>query len=341
MRKIILFLILLLTANLAYGDEPPEDTVRVYGHIFENTKNNPLKHFFVTIEKDWETIADWKTNKEGAFDLVIKNRDDYLNLCIESTSLSEIQWVRICETISVFQNIWREVWWVKIREVEHDFYTNSKWENLQEKLLDDITHQSKEEAYNEYIELIEEEKRKEQAEIESKRKEDELAALKEDYKMPVNTEMLWPLESINIIWSVEVIWTEHRKELLRVAAVSHSGKVLYSEPLDKYSSFDINLIPDNNGFFLHPVNLKIYSIEKKIVGWKEVDLLKPKYKLITRQNNIINFKLEETTKEDLVKVVAQKEKFPFWLILIILWISIAFSVVKSNNKLALKERDYD
>ena len=113
--------------------EEKDIKIRVYGHVYNENKNTPIKNMSVYIKKDGKILWNWKSSKEWLYDIIIDNRTDYLNVCIESNSFTEIKNSNYCVTVSAFQKIGRIINDIEVREVEYDFYTNSQWENLNER----------------------------------------------------------------------------------------------------------------------------------------------------------------------------------------------------------------
>lgn len=123
------------------------------------------------------------------YKIVSDNRSDLINICIESTDFSVLKNIKFCEAVSVFQKIGTVVDGVEVRELEHDFFTNTKGENLNEQYNKEVTHSDTEDAYSEYQKNLIENQDKE---IEQKAEEAHAKKMEVDkakYRMPNNTEM--------------------------------------------------------------------------------------------------------------------------------------------------------
>lgn len=78
---------------------------------------------------------------------------------------------------------------VEVRELEHDFFTNQKGDNLNQALIDEKTHGDDEAQFSEYqknVDFYKDQQEKEKANLELQKK---LDAEKARYRMPANTEM--------------------------------------------------------------------------------------------------------------------------------------------------------
>lgn len=348
MKKIITLLvsvffffnILSLWINQTFAEEK-EIKVRIYWHIYNEDKNNPIKDISVYVEKNDKVLWSWKTNKEWLYDLVIDNRSDYLNLCIESNSFTKLKNINYCVTISAFQKLWRVVDWIEIREVEYDFYTNSKWENLNQLYEDEITNESTEESFSEYEENIQIKREEEERRLAEEERLAELEKMKEKYKMVNNTEMTWPLEAMQIIGTVKSqSWTNFDYNRTYIIAMDHQGNILKEEKLNKYYDFNITVNPKENEIFLHPVNLKIENREYEKVNWENIYKFENEYRLITKEKNIINIELKEKQITKFDKILYIKEKFPFIGIIIIIALIFITSILVIKNRIRLKRNDY-
>lgn len=342
-KKIFLFLLLALVPYIGNATETKDNVVklRIYGHAYLEDKNNPLLNFEVYLKKNDQEISSTKTNKEWYYDFLIDNREDYINLCIKSTSFSSIQNVNFCSVVSAFQKIWKEIDWVEVREVEYDFYTNKSWENLNERLEKDITNSETQSAYQqmEDTKILYEEKNKIKEAEDKKMKE--LEDLKAKYNMPNNTEMSGPLESIQIIGTV--VWDPNiHSDLLpsktNIIITDHYGTILKEEELSNTHDFNIIVRPKEWDFFLHPVNFKV---ENKQFGKDGSLLYKSEYRLITKEKNIVNIVLWAYKKDDnKVQVVRESSLLLFFEILSIIIVCMLLIVIIIKNRKKINTNDY-
>ncbi len=344
MKTIIkIFLIIYLTTSFMVTEAKElEVKTRVYWHVFEENKNKPIKNVSVYIKKNWKILWNWKSNKEWLYDIIIEDRSDYLNLCVESNSFTEIKNINYCVTISAFQEIKRIIDDVEVKEVEYDFYTNKRWENLNQRYEEEIVNKKTEQDFSEYQEILMEEKEKEEKRIAEEQKKAELDKLKSDYKMVNNTEMTWPLEAIQIIgtvksssWSTEIDYNR-----VYVIAMDHFGNKLKEEKLSRLHDFNMVVKPKWGWVFLHPVNLKIESREYKKIEWEIVSRYENEYRLITKEKNIVNIKLKKKEFSEMDKTIYEKEKFPIFTFIFIIMLLSIFIVVVIKNRIKNKREDY-
>lgn len=307
--------------------------VRFYGHVYLEDRNNPLNNIKVYVIKNGVIIWESKSNKEGVFDFVIDNREDYLNLCIQSTEFSQNKNIDFCETISIFQKAGRNINWVEVREVEYTFVTNSKWENLNQRLENEISNIATESAFNEY-ELIkwgiqQEKENKEAEEIKLK----ELEEKKAQYKMVNNTEMIGPLNNIQIIGTV--IDKDKKMDIKRtyIRVVDHLWNTLEDKLLWDFQDFNLNISAGEWKVFLHPLNLIIYNNQRQDIKWEKFPLFQTEYRLVTKEKNIFNIELKPYKYNEFKdKYVIQREKFPFLWIILIVWLLLSTLVLIIKNK---------
>lgn len=73
--------------------------MHIYGHAYLNDKNTPMSNMVITIEKNSAVIGSGSTNRSGLYDIVITNRDEYLNVCLNSGSGATLKNVRFCEVV--------------------------------------------------------------------------------------------------------------------------------------------------------------------------------------------------------------------------------------------------
>ena len=323
--------------------EEKDIKIRVYGHVYNENKNTPIKNMSVYIKKDGKILWNWKSSKEWLYDIIIDNRTDYLNVCIESNSFTEIKNSNYCVTVSAFQKIGRIINDIEVREVEYDFYTNSQWENLNERYEEEVTNQSTEEAFDEYQETILQEREKDEERIAEEERLAELEKQKAEYKMVANTEMTWPLDVIQIIGTVKSLsGTTQDIDYNRtyIIAIDHYGNKLKEERLNKYYDFNITIHPKNEKVFLHPVNLKIENREYVKIEGENILKYEPEYRLITKEKNIVNVKIREKKVGKMDKTLYVKEKLPILSILFILGFIVISMIVVVKNRINAKRQDY-
>jgi len=347
MKKLILALIFLLSvwSSLIHNvsAEEWEIKIRIYWHVYDEDKNNPIKNISVFIKKDWKILGNWKTNKEWLYDIVIDNRTDYLNLCIESNSFTEISTIKYCVTVSAFQWISRTIQDIEIREVEYDFFTNKKWYNLNQRYEDEITNKKTEEDFEEYQDIILQEREDEAVKEAEEVKRIELEKLKAEYNMVSNTEMTGPLEAIQIIWTVKTLnWNNKDLDYNRtyIIVLDHFWNKIKEERLNKYYDYNITVTPRENKVFLHPVNLKIESREYHKVEGENIMIYEPQYKLITKEKNVVNIKLKKKEISKIDKTTYIKEGFPFFTIIFIISFILIVIILIVQNKIHSKREDY-
>ena len=347
MKTLKLLMLLLITLSIPqtslYAEEEKDIKIRAYWHVYNEDKNNPIKNMSVYIQKNWSVLWNWKTSKEWLYDIITDNRSDYLNLCIESNSFSSLKGIKYCVTVSAFQEIWREIDGIEIREIEYDFYTNSKWENLNELYEEEITNQTTEDSFNQYEETILKNRDIEEVKIAEEVKLAELEKKKTEYKMVSNTEMTWPLEAIQIIWTVKTnSWTIEELDYNRTYVIisDHYWNKLKEEKLNKYYDFNITVRPKQNTLFLHPINLKIENRQFTKIKWESIAVYEASYKLITKEKNIFNIVLDKKQFNEFNETKLVKEKFPILSIISILCLVIISIILIINNRIYTKRNDY-
>lgn len=126
---------------------------------------------------------------------------------------------------------------VEVRELEHDFFTNTKGENLNELYNKEVVHSDTEDAYTEYEKNLLENKDKEilaKAEAEYAKK---MEVDKAKYSMPNNTEMTGPVKRMRIIGTIANpakksgtgTYLDPEKTFVRI--YSHDGNMLKEKAL--------------------------------------------------------------------------------------------------------------
>lgn len=108
----------------------------------------------------------------------------------------------VCETVSVFQKVGALIDGVEVRELEHDFFTNAKGENLNQALVDEKTNEEDERAFEEYNSNVEAAKEREETEAAKAEAEKKAEEERAKYRMPANTEMTGPLKNMQVVVSV-------------------------------------------------------------------------------------------------------------------------------------------
>ncbi len=342
--NIILWIILLLWIfHSTYADNEKEEQIRIYGHVYNEDKNNPLKNMNVYTIKNWDILSTWKTTKEGKFDQVLKNRSDYINLCVQSTSYSTIKSIDYCVTISAYQKMWIEVDGVIIREIEYNFYTNFKWENLNELYEEEITHEKTEEDFTEYEENIlirQEEAEKKEAE---RLKQELIEKNKAKYKMVSNTEMSWPLESMQIIGTVKSgSWANEELDYNRtyITVVDHKWNKIKEERLSKLYDYNITVKPKEIEVFLHPVNLRVENRQYNKIGDDFIQVYENEYRLVYNEKNIFNIVLEPKNITELDKTKEVRSNLPIIEIISIILVLIFWIIIIIKNKTNINTNDY-
>jgi len=348
MKKILIyFIFLFLSTQITSADnwiikkKIGEDTptkMLIYGHVYLQDKNHPLKNMKIYIKKDEIILSNWKSDASGLYQIVNNNRSDYLNLCLESTNFSEIQNVSFCSTVKVFQKIWQMIDGVDVRELEYDFYTNNKWENLNELYEKEITNSNMEQSYSQYEEnvqkLKEEEKRRQEEDSLTKKRDEEKAK----YKMPANTEMTWPLKSMQVIWVITNnlktwSWSKIDTERVSLQVYAHNGILLKDEKLSDLSDFNFVIEPRQDPVFLSPATLKIESSEYTNVNWENRSKYQTLYFSLNKEKNIINAKLPNASYWFMERTITRKEPFPvLWIILIVSCLFIWWRLILENSR---------
>ena len=323
------------------GSSVKKIKILIYGHVYNKDKNNPINKMRVYIKKNWQELASGKTDASGRYDIIHENRDDLLNLCIESTEFSSIKNVSLCETVSVFQKIGTIVDDVEVRELEQDFYTNEKWENLNESYVKEITHSDEEAAFSEYEDNMQyyqdkADKAKTQEILSQKLDED-----KAKYKMPANTEMTGPLKSIQVIvslmngkewntWSGS-IWLLPDETTLKF--YSHQWELLREVKLSKLYDANFTVFPKGDPVFLNPAVLRVENSQTKTSNWKIVPAFNQAHFLLTKEKNIINFTLEENNPGYMDRMIERQETMPIIPILLIIWATFWWFYIVTRNKI--------
>ena len=333
MKKIIiLFLILFLTHGNIWAEEK-KVKLRIFWYAYEENKNKPISNINIYVEKNKKILWNEKTTKEGLYDMVIENRDDYLNLCIESWINSSIKWVKFCNVVSAFQWIWKIVDGVEIREISYDFYTNSSWENLNERYENEITNEDTEKAYDEYQENINEKREQNKIIEQEKIRAEEIEKQKAEYKMVANTEMSWPLPSIQIIGTVKSETGVLKPEKTYVQVFDHFWNLLKEENIDEEGKFNINIKPKWEPVFLHPVNFKALNREFNKINGEIIPLYNSEFRLITNEKNIINAELKKRKYTSYDKTINIRKGFPYISLLIIMFLFSTIIIVVIKNKI--------
>lgn len=91
--------------NAPATGQAKEIRLLIYGHVYDTDKNHPVRNMRVYTKKDGKELESGKTDPSGQFQLVGANREDFINLCVESTEFSSLKNVSLCETVSIFQKV--------------------------------------------------------------------------------------------------------------------------------------------------------------------------------------------------------------------------------------------
>jgi len=347
MKKLLITIAIFILPLQSFAEEEiAEIKMLIYWHVYEDSKNIPINNLKVFIKKNWEILWTWKTNTSWFFEILTENKSEFLNLCVQSTTFSENKNIDFCETISVFQNIWRIIDWVEIRELEHNFFTNKEWQNINEALEDEITNDTNEYRLEEYQENINYEIEQNEIKEAENKKTEELKKLNAKYKMPNNTEMAWPLKSIHIFWTIDPLRDENWKPTLlynktKIEIISHEWKILKTVDLWQYYDFNFFVFPKNkNKIFLNPPVFKIKNRQIQDIENTRIDLYQPYYQILTKEKEIINLKLEKKDFKINDKIFYKKESPPFLLIIFLFFSVIMWIIIYIKNKIYIKNNDF-
>lgn len=328
--------------NYIYAEDKNEIKLRINWYVFNQHQNYPVKDVYVYIEKNnsilWKTI----TNKEGYYDFTIDNVTDFVNLCIEANIDSSIPGVNYCVTQSAFQKIWRFISWVELREISYNFYTNSKWENLNEILTSEKYHESYKESFNEYESILikkREEERIQQAEVERMQ---QLKTMKEKYRMPANPELSWPLKEIHVIWVVQPKNKEDnvfKTDRVYITLYDHKKNILDHVELNEYNDYNIIVRPKNEDVFLHPIVMKIENKQTIKKGKNYHPIYKKEYRLLTNDKNIENIYLEDNTNDSKIKTTIIRENIPFiaFILITLTWLIFIITIIKRKQRIKIQD----
>lgn len=310
--------------------------IRFYGHVFLEDKNTPLENMLIEIKKNEDIITSGRTNKDGTYDLVSDNRTDYVNLCVSSTEFSTIKNIDYCVVVKSFQGPGRIIdKKIEVREVEYSFFTNEKWENLNELLENEINNTETEEEYQKYEDIISEQKVElEIKELETKKTE-ELEKQKVSYRMPNNTEMSGPLDVMTIIGTItSESWSSLDLSRTTIEIYSHEWKMIHSYSLEEYKDFKIILeawknVPEK--IYLHPLTMRIKNSQKQMIDGESIPLFQEEFRLINREINIHNIVLKPYQKNN-IKQQFERANFPFISLGFIIFILITWSLIIIKNR---------
>lgn len=339
-NKIVLYIVItiMLFINNNYIIHALDSSANIYWHVFFEDKNKPIKNVKVYTQYNDEITGEAITNKEWFYNFIINDSYDYINICADW--LYNSQKLHDCQTISVYNNVWRTINWIDYRDKEYDFFFNWDWVNLNDLYEEEISNSKMEEEFSTY-EIIE---RQNDIKLEKERIEEEERELAKkfqvQYKLPPSTELKWNLEEINIKWTV-TSWDKDiilKNNTVSITFIDHFSNDLWTFYLNDNWTFQAKVKPKEWWMFKHPINMQISSNQKDITT-KE-NIFNQQLRLIYSNQNIFNIVLEKKESIDESNIIVKRKHLPILEIILIIIIFITYSYLEVRNKKNILKYDY-